>query len=183
MEDNRDRLIVIVAGYPNEMERFVRSNPGLHSRFSRFLDFPDYSAHELCRIFGLMCRRNGMVLAPTLREKVVHHFQFLWENRGEHFGNARLVRNCFEAVISAQANRLANSAKVDALALTRLEAEDLATPSDPAREKYRASRKTYVVLCDACGETYSWAPEMDLRDAICTKCGKTYDAEFGKLTG
>jgi hypothetical protein len=182
MEDNRDCLIVIVAGYPNEMERFVRSNPGLHSRFSRFIEFPDYTPHELCRIFGLMCRRNGMVLSPALREKVIHHFQFLSDNRSEHFGNARLVRNCFEAVISAQANRLATSDKVDALALTRLEAGDLTTPSDEAREKYRASGKTYVVQCDACGETYSWTPEMDLRDAVCTKCGKTYDAEFGKLT-
>jgi SpoVK/Ycf46/Vps4 family AAA+-type ATPase len=63
MEDNRDRLIVIVAGYPQEMERFVRSNPGLQSRFSRFLEFPDYAPFELCRIFGLMCRRNGMVLS------------------------------------------------------------------------------------------------------------------------
>ena len=181
MEDNRDRLIVIVAGYPNEMDRFVRSNPGLQSRFSRFIEFPDYSAHELCRIFGLMCRRNGMVLSPALREKIIHHFQFLWENRTEHFGNARLVRNSFETVISAQANRLANSDKVDALALTRLEADDLTTPSDPAREKYRASGKLYVVNCDACGEAYSWTPQMDLRDAVCTKCGKTYDAEFGKF--
>lgn len=180
MEDNRDRLIVIVAGYPNEMERFVRSNPGLQSRFSRFIDFPDYTAHELCRIFGLMCRRNGMVLSPELREKVIHHFEFLWENRSEHFGNARLVRNCFEAVIAAQANRLAACDTVDAVALTRLEAADLVTPSDEAREKYRASGKPYVVQCDACGEVYSWAPAMDLRDAVCTKCGKTYDAEFGK---
>jgi hypothetical protein len=181
MEDNRDRLIVIVAGYPNEMERFVRSNPGLQSRFSRFIEFPDYSPFELCRIFGLMCRRNGMVLSPALREKVMHHFQFLWSERGEHFGNARLVRNCFEAVITAQANRLAASESVDALALTRLEAEDLLTPSDEAREKYRASGRAYMIHCDGCGETYSWTPEMDLREGLCTKCGKTYDAEFGKL--
>jgi hypothetical protein len=182
MEDNRDRLIVIVAGYPEEMGSFIRSNPGLQSRFSRFIEFPDYSPFELCRIFGLMCRRNGMLLSPALREKVMHHFQYLWQNRDEHFGNARLVRNCFEAVISAQANRLANSDTVDATALSRLEAEDLATESDAARENYRKSGKSYFVQCDHCRETYSWTPEMDLRDALCTKCGKTYDAEFGKLT-
>jgi hypothetical protein len=181
MEDNRDRLIVIVAGYPEEMGSFVRSNPGLQSRFSRFIEFPDYSPFELCRIFGLMCRRNGMVLSPALREKVIHHFQYLAQNRDEHFGNARLVRNCFEAVISAQANRLANSDKVDAVALSRLEAEDLDTPSDSAREAYRKSGKGYLVQCEHCRESYSWTPEMDLRDALCTKCGKTYDAEFGKL--
>jgi len=129
-----------------------------------------------------MCRRNGMVLSPALREKVMHHFQYLWQNRDEHFGNARLVRNCFEAVISAQANRLANSDTVDAVALARLEAEDLVTESDAARENYRKSGKSYFVECDHCHETYSWTLEMDLRDALCTKCGKTYDAEFGKLT-
>jgi hypothetical protein len=182
MEDNRDRLIVIVAGYPQEMDRFVRSNPGLQSRFSRFIEFPDYAPFELCRIFGLMCRRNGMVLSPALRQKVVHHFQYLCENRSEHFGNARLVRNCFEAVISAQANRLATSETVDAAGLARLEAEDLLTPSDEMRENYRRSGKGYVIQCDHCGENYSWSPEMDLRDALCTKCGKTYDAEFGKIT-
>jgi hypothetical protein len=182
MEDNRDRLIVIVAGYPEEMGSFIRSNPGLQSRFSRFIEFPDYSPFELCRIFGLMCRRNGMVLSPALREKVMHHFQYLSQNRDEHFGNARLVRNCFEAVISAQANRLANGDKVDAIALARLEAEDLDTPSDSARENYRKSGKGYLVQCEHCRESYSWTPEMDLRDALCTKCGKTYDAEFGKFT-
>lgn len=182
MEDNRDRLIVIVAGYPEEMERFVRSNPGLHSRFSRFIEFPDYSPLELCRIFGAMCRRNGLVISPALREKVMHHFHYLWEHRDEHFGNARLARNSFEAVIHAQANRLASSAKVDAMALTRLDAEDLLTPADAAREAYRQSGKGYLVSCDRCGETYSWIPSMDLREALCTKCGKTYDCEFGKLT-
>lgn len=181
MEDNRDRLIVIVAGYPDEMERFVHSNPGLHSRFSRFIEFPDYSPFELCRILGRMCHRNGLVLSTALREKVTHHFQYLWEKRSEHFGNARLVRNCFEAVIHAQANRLAHSVGADAAALTRLEAEDLVTPSDEARENYRRSGKGYLIRCDHCGETYSWLPEMDLREALCTKCDKTYDCEFGVL--
>lgn len=183
MEDNRDRLIVIVAGYPAEMQNFIRSNPGLQSRFSRLIDFPDYRAFELCRIFGLMCRRNGMVLSPGLREKVMHHFQELWRNRDEHFGNARLARNCFEAVISAQANRLASRDTIDAAALTRLEAEDLATGSDAARESYRKAQRGYVVQCEHCREMYGWTPEMDLREALCTKCGKTYDAEFGMLVG
>ena len=99
----------------------------------------------------------------------------------EHFGNARLVRNCFEAVITAQANRLAHDPAADAAALARLEAEDLVTPSDEAREKYRRSGKGYLIRCDHCGETYSWLPDMDLREGLCTKCGKTYDCEFGML--
>jgi stage V sporulation protein K len=181
MEDDRDRLIVIVAGYPEEMERFIRSNPGLHSRFSRFLEFPDYNPLELCRIFGSMCHRNGLVLSPALRERVMHHFHYLWEHRDEHFGNARLVRNSFEAVIHAQANRLASSNKVDAAALARIEAEDLNTPSDAAREQYRASGRGYLIGCDHCGTTYTWIDEKNLRECLCDKCAKTFDGEFGKL--
>ena len=107
MEDERDRLIVIVAGYPEEMDRFIRANPGLHSRFNRFIEYPDYTPQELCRIFTLMCRKNGLTLTPELGETVLHHFAWLHRERGENFGNARLVRNCFESVINAQASRLA----------------------------------------------------------------------------
>jgi stage V sporulation protein K len=179
MEDNRDRLIVIVAGYPEPMERFIHSNPGLHSRFARFIEFPDYSAIELCRIFGQMCRRNGLALAPALKEKVIHHFHFLSERRGENFGNARLVRNCFEAVINAQASRLAIRSEIDAQALSLLEAEDLVSPAVSQLEKHRQSKKGYVVKCDSCGETYSWSPDLEITTAECQRCKKTYDCEFG----
>src|SRR5438876_2200479 len=97
MEDDRDRMIVIVAGYPEEMNRFITSNPGLHSRFTRFVDFPDYSPQELCRIFALICRKNGLSLTPELKEKILHHFHDLHRERRETFGTARLVRTCFEA--------------------------------------------------------------------------------------
>jgi stage V sporulation protein K len=93
MEDDRDRLIVIVAGYPEPMQRFIHSNPGLESRFTRFVEFPDYTPQELCRIFTLMCRRNSLTLSPGLKEAVLHHFTLLHRNRVDNFGNARLVRN------------------------------------------------------------------------------------------
>src|SRR5439155_1264325 len=144
MEDNRDRLIVIVAGYPEEMTRFIHSNPGLHSRFARFIEFPDYSSLELCRIFGQMCRKNGLSLTPRLKEKIIHHFHYLTEHPAENFGNARLVRNTFESAINAQATRLANSAKLDAQSLSTLEEQDLISPVDAALEKYRQSRGAYV---------------------------------------
>jgi stage V sporulation protein K len=181
MEDDRHRLIVIVAGYPNEMKRFVRSNPGLESRFTRYIEFPDYSAFELCRIFGRMCRRNGLVLTPALREKIIHHFHEQWAARGGQFGNARLVRNCFEAVIHGQANRLAHSPELKPEALSQLEAEDLAVDAGSRIEAYRRSGKGYLIGCEHCGELYSWAPELNLRNGLCTKCGKTYDCEFGSM--
>jgi stage V sporulation protein K len=108
MEDDRDRLIVIVAGYPEPMQRFIHSNPGLESRFTRFIEFPDYDPQELCRIFTLMCRKNSLTLSPGLKEAILHHFTQLHQQRSDNFGNARLVRNTFEAVINAQASRLAH---------------------------------------------------------------------------
>ena len=109
----------------------------------------------------------------------MHHFHGQWQQRDEHFGNARLVRNCFETVITAQANRLSNSGNPDAQALSQLEAEDLATASDTAREEYRRAGKSYTILCEHCGHLYSWATDLNLREALCEKCGKTYDCEFG----
>jgi len=179
MEDNRDRLIVIVAGYPEEMNRFIRSNPGLHSRFTRFIEYPDYDPQELCRIFALMCRKNGLNLKPGLREKTLHHFAHLYQERGDNFGNARLVRNCFESVINAQATRLAASGTFDAKLLTVLEEQDLTTPAQVSLETYRKSKKGYVVKCPGCGQIYSWSPELNIIDAICTKCNLTYNCEFG----
>jgi len=179
MEDDRDRLIVIVAGYPKLMERFLNSNPGLRSRFTRFVEFPDYSAQELCRIFTLMCRRNGLRISPGLREKLLHHFLQLCRNRGPAFGNARLSRNLFEAVTNAQASRLARSGQFEPQSLTSLEAEDLMTPAEAALQEFRNSRKGYIVPCPHCGKIYSWSPELDIIDAICEGCGKTYNCEFG----
>ena len=175
MEDNRDRLIVIVAGYPELMAQFINSNPGLHSRFARFIEFPDYGAGELCRIFSLMCRKNGLTLAPALQEKIIHHFHHQWAERGDNFGNARLVRNCFEAVINAQATRLASAGQIDTRTLTLLEAPDLDSSASPSPGVGR-----YTVRCPHCGQTHAWSPGLDLREAECAGCGRTYDCEFGE---
>jgi hypothetical protein len=183
MEDNRDRLIVIVAGYPEPMEQFIRSNPGLQSRFTRYIEFPDYAPRELCRIFTLMCRRHSLSLSPALREKILHHFTFLHESRDEHFGNARLVRNTFEAVINAQASRLAQDVTFDPATLSQLEARDLVGPADDLVAAFRARNGTYIVRCDHCDAVYSWAPELEIIDAVCTGCGQNYNCEFGEPQG
>jgi SpoVK/Ycf46/Vps4 family AAA+-type ATPase len=181
MEDNRDRLIVIVAGYPVEMERFIQSNPGLHSRFTRFIDFPDYTPHELCRIFGLMCRKNSLLLTPELREKVIHHFHWLHANRGEHFGNARLVRNCFETVVNAQATRLAAQTEIDAAALARFEAQDLKSPAEKWLDEHRRKGQGYIVRCPECRQVYSWTSTLEICQGQCQGCDALYDCEFGEL--
>lgn len=181
MEDSRDRLIVVVAGYPKEMERFVNSNPGLRSRFSRFIEFPDYTPHELCRILALMCRRNGLRLDPGLRERLIGLLYAHHAGRDAHFGNARLVRNCFEGMITAQASRLVEGPSPDAAALTLLVAQDLEWPAGLQDVLPPPERRRYRVVCPSCGEVYRWTPDLGLVEAQCAKCGTIHDATLGEV--
>ena len=107
MEDNRDDLIVIVAGYTEPMKKFINSNPGLRSRFNKYLDFPDYEPEELTEIFRRMCRSNGYDVSSEAETAIKERFTELYENRDETFGNGRDVRNIFEKAVVKQATRLA----------------------------------------------------------------------------
>ena len=104
MEDHRDDLVVIAAGYPEEMAEFIESNPGLESRFPKTIAFADYSDDELVHIFGSFCKRNGYTI-PAETEAAVHAF-FTAQERDKGFGNGRLARNLFEASIGRQASRI-----------------------------------------------------------------------------
>ncbi len=106
MEDHRDELIVIVAGYPDRMEEFLDSNPGLRSRFSKYIAFEDYSNEELLQIFKGYCQEQDYHLEQGLEIKLIDKFAELRHGEGDNFGNARTVRNYFEKVISNQANRI-----------------------------------------------------------------------------
>jgi SpoVK/Ycf46/Vps4 family AAA+-type ATPase len=107
MEDHRDELVVIVAGYTDMMHRFIESNPGLSSRFSKYFEFPDYTGEELAAIFDGFCEKNGYVPAQDAAFMLREKFDSLYENRDKHFGNARAARNIFEKAINAQADRIA----------------------------------------------------------------------------
>lgn len=106
MEDNRDDLVVIVAGYTDLMEDFVDSNPGLRSRFNKYVCFDDYSAEEMLAIFELQCKKSCYVLEDDARDELREYFAAVSEAAGE-FGNARGVRNTFERILTEQANRIA----------------------------------------------------------------------------
>ncbi len=183
MEDNRDRLVVVVAGYPQEMDRFVHSNPGLRSRFNRFVEFPDYTPHELCRILALNFRRNGLRLAPALKERLIGLFHAHHAGRDQHFGNARLARNCFETMVTSQASRLVNGPPPDAEALSLLVAEDLEWPPGMVDPLPPSPERRYRLVCPGCGEVYGWAADLNLSDAECTRCKAIYDASFGEIIG
>ncbi len=109
MEDHRDDFIVIVAGYPEPMRRFVESNPGLRSRFNKYINFPDYDLEEMEQIFMLMCGKYGYTLDEQAKKDVHEHIAGMIENKDEHFANARDVRNFFEMILSNQASRIFNS--------------------------------------------------------------------------
>ena len=107
MEDHRDDFIVIVAGYPDLMKEFVASNPGLKSRFNQFISFEDYLPEELKKIFMLQCKSNNLIIEDECNSFLDDFFAEMYENRKEDYANGRDVRNYFEKVVKAQANRLA----------------------------------------------------------------------------
>lgn len=125
MEDNRDDLVVIVAGYTELMEEFVDSNPGLRSRFNKYLDFADYTAEEMCAIFALQCKKSQYTLDPDAEKLLKDYFGAVSEAAGE-FGNARGVRNTFEKVLTAQANRIAHADSITRETLMQITKADAA---------------------------------------------------------
>lgn len=107
MEDDRDRLVVILAGYTDEMKRFIDSNPGLHSRFNRYIEFSDYSVDELSSIFLGNLKKARYQIKRDAFQEVKRNIESAVARRDKRFGNARFVRNIFEKIVQEQANRLA----------------------------------------------------------------------------
>jgi len=115
MEDHRDDLIVVVAGYPEEMERLVNSNPGLESRFTKYIHFDDYSSDELKQIFLLMLKSKNHVMRQGSEEHIKHVFESMYSLRGKKFGNGRTVRNLYERTIRNVASRVVRTNATDIL--------------------------------------------------------------------
>jgi len=107
VEDRRDRLVVIAAGYPDEMRQFIDANPGLPSRFPRTIAFPDYNDDDLTDIFTKLCTDNGYRCDPD--SIAAAQAWFAAQARGKGFGNGRLARNLFEQAIGRQASRLVDN--------------------------------------------------------------------------
>lgn len=125
MEDDRDQLVVILAGYTDEMKEFIHSNSGLQSRFSRYIEFPDYSAEELYRIFELKAKRFDYTISEEAENRLKNHFNAIVDKKDKNFGNARFVRNFFEKTLEQQANRLASESNLTIQKLTEIKSEDV----------------------------------------------------------
>ena len=128
MEDHRDELIVIVAGYTHLMQSFLASNPGLRSRFTKQVHFPDYGSDELWRIFSHIVDINGYQLSESAAEAARARIAAIYERKGNNFGNAREMRTLFEDVVQAQANRLASQTDISPEQLQVFERTDIGYP-------------------------------------------------------
>jgi Holliday junction resolvasome RuvABC ATP-dependent DNA helicase subunit len=127
MEDHREDLVVIAAGYPDEMAVFLDANPGLRSRFPKTIFFEDYSDEELLQIFDGMCAKSHYTPTGEARDHVLAYVATQTRDRG--FGNARLVRNLFEAAVARQASRVVDVPDVTDAVLVSLEAADISPPA------------------------------------------------------
>lgn len=125
MEDHRDELVVIVAGYDELMHKFIDSNPGLRSRFNKHFHFPDYCGEDLLKILQRFCSTNGYSLAENAIPLLRQTLNDTYANREEHFGNARAVRNLFEHAIHRQADRLVKDPDITDRELAELTLDDI----------------------------------------------------------
>ena len=144
MEDHRDDLVVIVAGYTAPMEKFINSNPGLKSRFNKYIEFPDYTTDELEQIFYMNCEKYDYVVEEEVKHQIRSLIVLRKLQQLENFANAREIRNMFEEIITNQARRVAameNPTQEDMMKITledlveRKEDEKKSDSSESAGEK------------------------------------------------
>jgi AAA+ superfamily predicted ATPase len=129
MEDHRGRLAVIIAGYGDELHRFLEANPGVKSRFNRYFYFEHYKPYELANIFTVFCTEHDLQLTQEARKKLLHHMTAVYHKRTRVFGNGRYARNLLEKTIERQANRIVNLEPITDELLCTLTETDI--PTEP----------------------------------------------------
>lgn len=137
MENRRENLVVVFAGYTDEMHMFLKSNPGLRSRVPNVIEFPDYTPEEMVKIFNKMCKENNYTATKDAQDRVLKYLKKQDKETIRRMGNARGVRNIFEESIVHQARRLFHSGKTSKKALITLEGDDIMFPDDPSPKHLR----------------------------------------------
>ncbi len=141
MEDYRDDLAVVVAGYTEPMKTFIESNPGLRSRFNRYFQFEHFKPAELFSIFETFCKKSDFILTEDAIEKLNDTFDLLYAKKDEGFGNARVIRNLFEKCVQNQANRIIKLKKITPEILKTFTEEDIPEPKETEKQVYFAAPK------------------------------------------
>ena len=174
-----DRLVVILAGYPQPINRLLDSNPGLRSRFSRTIHFEDYEPEDLGRILEGMCSQNHYVLDGATRARFLLGASHAFASRDEHFGNGRMVRNLFEDAIRNLANRIADQAPVTKALLTHLVPDDFSFPNAPD-DALRLDDKQFQVGCPGCEKSFLVGHDLLNRRVSCG-CGHKFLIDWGTV--
>jgi AAA+ superfamily predicted ATPase len=182
MEDLRGRLVVIVAGYPAEMNHFIGSNPGLQSRFTRYITFDDYHVADLCQIFDRMCLATGYALTQESRANLAIIMNRAFVERDKSFGNARFVRNAYEKTLGNHSDRLASfETAVTRQQLATIEAQDL--PYELANGidgPFDVSTSRWNVQCPSCSNA-SNAELALIGQIVKCKCGTRFRCPWWNL--
>ncbi len=139
MEDHREDLAVVVAGYDEPMKLFIESNPGLRSRFNRFFTFEHFKPEQLMLVFESCCKNADFILNDDAKEKLSDTFDLLYSKKDEGFGNARVVRNLFEKCVQNQANRIVKIKKITPKILKTLSEEDIPEPKETQEQVFFAA--------------------------------------------
>ena len=134
LEDYREDLVVIVAGYTEPMNKFFESNPGLKSRFNTFIEFDDYSPNELDEILISMCKSNDYILEEEAKEKIHLYFEQQTSVKNENFANGRLVRNLYDDLVMNHARRVINADNPGSVELSTIKAEDFTFVIDEIKD-------------------------------------------------
>ena len=183
MEDDRDNMVVILAGYPDEMDMMIRSNPGLSSRINTRIKFDDYTPADLGRIFELLCVQNDYVLPPDSRHRLLIAFDQAFRDRDRHFGNGRLARNTFEDTVRAMADRIAGIVPLTQTLMTLLSPTDISLPGAKQSdlETWLAQPHTLRLPCTKCGKRLRIRGAVLGRTVQCPACGHHFAAPWADV--
>lgn len=183
MEDDRANLVVILAGYPDEMDTMIRSNPGLSSRINTRISFDDYSPADLGRIFETLCNRNDYHLPAESRHRLLIALDHVFRERDRHFGNGRLARNAFEDTVRAMADRIAGIVPITQELMTILSPADISIPGikSPELDRMLEQPHTLRTSCTKCGKRLRIRGSALGRMVKCPSCNHHYAAPWADV--
>ncbi|MGB7342694.1 MAG: AAA family ATPase [Pirellulaceae bacterium] len=184
MEDDRESMAVVLAGYCDEMDQMIRSNPGLSSRINTRIEFEDYAPADLGKIFESMCKDNQYELPSDARHRVLLGFHELYEKRDRHFGNGRLVRNAFEDTVRQLADRIAQVSELTESLLTKFTAADISVPGLSTGRLDELARLPHQlrVVCESCKRKIRIQPSALGGKIKCGKCQHIQLAPWAEVT-